>query len=42
MGEAAGHTAATAVARGNSVHGVPVSDIQQVLENNGAFLGALQ
>lgn len=42
MGEAAGHTAATAVARGISVHRVPASDIQQVLENNGAFLGALQ
>ncbi|SPA57032.1 FAD-dependent oxidoreductase [Cupriavidus taiwanensis] len=42
MGEAAGHTAATAAARGISVHRVPASDIQHVLENNGAFLGALQ
>lgn len=42
MGEAAGHAAAAAVARQCSVHSVPVTDIQQALARNGAFLGDAQ
>ncbi|MGT2455530.1 FAD-dependent oxidoreductase [Cupriavidus basilensis] len=42
MGEVAGYTAAAAVAQRRSVHTVPVTDIQQSLANNGAFLGATQ
>lgn len=42
MGEAAGRTAAVAVAQQCSVHSVPVAEIQQALADNGAFLGAAQ
>jgi hypothetical protein len=42
MGEAAGYTAAAAVAQNRSVHSVSVMDVQQALADNGAFLGAKQ
>lgn len=42
MGEAAGLTVAAAVDRETSVHRVPATDVQQMLEKNGAFLGDLQ
>jgi hypothetical protein len=42
MGEAAGHTAAAAVARNASVHAIPATDIQQALISNGAYLGDMQ
>lgn len=42
MGEAAGLTAAHAVAQQSSVHAVSPTDIQRALLANGAFLGEMQ